>query len=402
MFISIVAYILCSMEKQLFYTTFSPEVRETLASVRSLVQGVMRDVSIKPDEGIRILKGGLESRLGDIGKLREALLDDMRINDGILQKLGQMLASRYIRGHQVRTYEVSSECPVCEESDLHDNHHDNRQEVPVEYYVNELDLRRGEVMDMLLRHGFKPDCPQCGSSLDITSAGNLIYPASNPTSNDIPSTLEFIKTRVKSAGRYCHKLIDLIFYDETDPRWEKRSITDKYAFSLVLNAGPETDEPTFRDSFIEQMGHRLPEDCSEREFRNFFRYRLDMELPVRCDFDDLVCYAMLKRLKTDYPECIGLVQDGIKEPKERKNSEGRIELYKMLQFDFNIHGKRFECQIKSKDMHRRELDRDSATCHFTYRKVEEYLRRDMYMQMPEAGEVYNFLFRLFHKEAFRA
>lgn len=382
------------MEKQLLYTTFGPELRETLSSIRSLVQGTLRDDSLSSDERVVLLKGGLESRIKDIDDLKKAIINDMRINDGILQKLGEMLASRYIRGHHVRTYEVTSECPSCAESDSHERHCEQRQEIPVKYYVNELDLRRGDVMDMLLRNGFKPNCPICGTELDITSASNCIHPAKE-------EVLSVLKTRVKSAGRYCHKLVDLIFYDETDPRWEKRSITDKYAFSLVLNIGSETDERSFRRMFRDQIRQSIPKDCSDREFRNFFRYRMQMELPRMCDFEDLACYSMLRKLKTDYPQCPERAQDNLKEPKERKGAQGRIELYKMLQFNFNMHGKKFECQIKTADTHRRELDRDSATCHFTYRTIEKYLRQDMYMKIPEAGAVYNFLYRLFRKEAFR-
>ncbi|MBU2561402.1 MAG: hypothetical protein KKD17_03825 [Nanoarchaeota archaeon] len=415
------------MEEQLIYTTFNPIVRELLADIRQVVQareayfrqlreleqlspgdyagnkdagrpslddicseitgnlGISLDRTPETIDTVRQalthdLRNNLEVHIIDIDEIRAAIVEDLRISDTVLETLGEALLSRYAKDPVQRKYEVITKCTKegcpgqtkhIQSITVHPIGTENRAGYAHEIPFKEAWLKRMPLEGLDPKY-YTQDCPQCGSPLDATAAMNGAYPEKG-------GAVYAIVTRVKSAGRYVDKLVDLLFYDENDPNMRKRSITDKYAFTIVLG---------------------YPNGMSEKEFRRVFRSQFDMVLEPNGDVGDLACYAVLERLKRQFNKprvsnAIMHLQDDISHPQRRVGKYGRIEYYKRLQFNLDYHNKRFEGQIKTRDIWLKERDRTSALSHWTWEETEKQLREAMYMRMPEALVVRNMLKRIF-------
>ncbi|MBN1544826.1 hypothetical protein JW898_05195 [Candidatus Woesearchaeota archaeon] len=367
------------MEEQLIQTSFDPRIPALLGAIKNVAR---RDKDSYHNANAYLarleqdLEGLIRDEFEDVAAIRQRIVDDLLLNDYILEDLGTTLARRLIHGkgrqtgNWVRQYNVITKCPACANSNRDRIRESSKgvQAVPVDSYVREAHLQDGTSLHYLCEAGFVPVCAQkkCGTLLEITNASNLIIPKEQ-------QIVHFIAHRVKSAGRYCQKLVDLIFYDKDDPSMRKRSILDRYAFALVLNT---------------------PNGISEKKYRRMFKEHYGTALPFNMPIEDAVCYAMLQILAREFETDSSRLQNNIARPKMRER-EGRIESYKMLQFPLNYHGKVFEGQIKTLDTFMREQDRKSAIGHVNYVEVEEGLRQEMFKRMPEARVVYNVLMKIF-------
>lgn len=369
------------MEDQLLQTTFDPRIPELLSVIKSITASNRRG-----RRGIESLQKELEELLrtdeDDIRGIRQRIQDDLMLYDYILEDLGTSIARRLIvgkaRGKTLwdRAYNIVTKCPKCAKSrkKKDKDNSKNRQIVPFSSYVREAHVLDGSVLDDLVAAGYNPTCStyRCGTPLEITNAANIIIPTKK-------QTVHLLAQRIKSAGRYCQKLVDVIFYDKNDPRMKKRSLLDKYAFSLVLN---------------------LPDGAGEKEYRRMFRNAYGESLPPNSkygDFDTTLCYEVFHLLNRWFEIDAGQLQDNFREPKIRERN-GKVEEYRMLQFPLRYQGRIFEGQIKSADTFYREQDRKSAIGHDNYVEVEDKLRQEMFKRIPEARVVYNLLMQIFAKE----
>jgi hypothetical protein len=365
------------MEK-LPYTTFSQHMIDLVEDIQHLV---------RESTDISELSKNLEERVGDIERVQRAIIEDLRIMDPLLERLGTTLESRYIQGDTRREYFLLTKCNPCADSeDPHrqaqskmiqtialDNPKDCARIIAEEgrepvTYIHEVDLAEGTVMDELVRRGYKPNCEVCGSQFEITNTSNRIYPVAE-------EALSAIVQGVKSAGRYSAKLVDLMFYDMNDQRMKRRSIADRFRCALIVN---------------------YPNGMKEEEFRKRFRRQFDLWLPTTGLLEDQACYAMRRLIEREgFNVAWDKMQDGIARPNRRSGPKGRVEEFKMLQFDISFYGKAFEIQIKNRGTYQREQDRKSLIYHETYAEKERQLREAMYDQMPEARMVRDLLQRLF-------
>jgi hypothetical protein len=347
------------MEKQLLYTTFSPDIREMLSELRHIVS----ENKGSPNK----LRKNLEAKFDKIDKIRFAIIEDMKVTDSILRNLRDALVSRYAASEVDQEYVMITECGTCAKSKKKRQKERSKrmQAVPVTEYIHE--SWRGSLLEEFKKRGFIANCPTCESPLEIKTALNMAYPSAE-------EIIYAITARVKSAGRYVHKLVDLIIYDKNDPRMRKRSITDRHAFKLVVNH---------------------PSTLAEKPFRRLFKRQFGIALPQNGNFEDIICYTLLDMLGKDFKPGPEKIQNNIKAPIPREAPNGRIEHYKMLQFDFMHLGIMLEGQIKTKGTFLSEHDRMSAISHMLYEQVEEGLREGMYMKMPEAQQVYYFLRKLY-------
>jgi hypothetical protein len=350
------------MEEQLQFTLFDPRLPPFLGRIRDIAR---RE---KGDRLTAALEDLVISGADELGDIRQRLIVDLRLSDYVLMDLGEALASKLIRGRTKRKYALITKCGKCSDSPRQKISESSklRQEVDVGSYLHESQMADCTALPALNTAGFKDTCGRCGTPLEITSTSNLVMPVSD-------ELLFLIAQRVKSAGRYCEKLVDLIFYDKNDSRTTKRSIIDRYAFAVVAN---------------------FPNGMNEKQFRRNFRNQFEMAIPDNGDFEDAVCYAFLDVLKGKFEVDMTRMQDNIKSPKERVKN-GRVEQYKILQFPLSYHGKRFEGQIKTRATYLREQDRKSAIGHETYVEKERQLRNNMFKDIPEARIVYNLLMKLF-------
>ncbi|MBW2964655.1 hypothetical protein KY363_04305 [Candidatus Woesearchaeota archaeon] len=368
------------MEEQLLYTTFSPLIRQVVTEVKSLVQQ-NRGSKDKLEEL-------LQQRFSDIDHINQAIIEELRVNDAVLEELGNALAGYLTGKEDDREYQIAAKCNSCAESSKKTRQRQAKRLVQVPLgslvsqpavstrdepgsfegfnYIHELDFRSGSALDFLKSRGYTPDCPVCGDSLEVITKRNVIYPADD-------RFVYAILQRVKSAGRYCEKLVDLIFYDSNNPDMSKRSITDRYAFAIIVNQPSGMRDDTFRKEFQRRYGIPVPSG----------------------NIEDASCYAVYNLLQRYFRPGPRQLDDKIKHPKKRVSQTGRPELYKMLQFNLPFKGKRFEGQIKSKDTWLREQDRKSGLYHETWEEIERELRQDLYDRMPEMRAVYDTLYSLF-------
>jgi len=293
----------------------------------------------------------LEGVHEEIERKRTSIIQDTMLHDYMLEDLTETLARKLLPGEKKYRYVVVTKCPSCTSSNDQKRHDQAKivQEIPVMKYIHEVDAIEDLNMNALDPNRFQPRCPACGDGYVITSSRNLIMPAKQ-------GSVYAITARVKSAGRYCQKLVDIIFFDKDNPRMRKRSIADRFAWTAILDTS----------------GYK-----SEAE-------------------QDALCYKMRDKLKSEnFLIDEKLMQDNIKDPIRRLSRKRRPETYKMLQFPLKYHGETFEGQIKTLDTHLREQDRKSAIWHDNYVEIEEQLRQDMFREIPEAKMVYDILMKMF-------
>ncbi|MBW2971851.1 hypothetical protein KY359_02335, partial [Candidatus Woesearchaeota archaeon] len=325
------------------------------------------------------LKANLEHRLMDVEEIGSAMIEDMTVGGGVLQVFGDNL-QKFAFDAFTRKYEVIAKCtrPGCEGQLKHILPFDADryiQEIPFKeaWYAPAEPGHPLVVPDGINPKGYGRDCSICGSPLDATSAMNIMY-----LSGEGP--VYAVILRVKSAGRYVDKLVDLLFYDPDDPDMKRRSISDKYAFTIVLNH---------------------PNGYSNSEFKRVFRERFGTSLKPKHGFGigDMACYAVYDLLAAHFgnpkkPRVVRNLQDDIKNPQPRVGPNG-IELYKRLQFNLHYDKMVFEGQIKTLDIWLNEIGRTSAMSHWTWEETERELRDKMYMRKPEALVVKDIIKRIF-------
>lgn len=368
------------MEEQLLYTTFNPVIRQAVTEIKSLVQ--------QNRGSAQRLEQTLEERFSDITHVNEAIIEELRLNDLILEELGNALAGYLTGKEDDRQYQVVAKCSSCAESPRKSRQGQAKKffqiplgsitgktaknaaetECPYEKarYIHELDFRSGAAIEFLKSRGYTPDCPVCGDTLEVITKRNVIYPSDD-------RFVHAVLLRVKSAGRYCEKLVDLIFYNPQDPLMSKRSITDRYAFAIIANQPAGMREDIFCREFEKRYGIQMPPG----------------------HIDDACCYALHRLLQRRFKPGPLQLDDKIRQPKKRISHTGRPALYKMLQFNLPLRGKMFEGQIKTKDTWLREQDRKSGISHEGWEEIEKELRQDLYSRMPEMQVVYNKLYSLF-------
>jgi hypothetical protein len=430
---------------QLTYTTFSEEVRELLDVMQQEVRvrrGYFRRLSdikdplmsqvegigdvrraILDDPEIHIsalsenldgilnaltedLKSTIGMYMGDARKVRAAIAEDLMKSDNYLKELGLALAGTCFAGPTRRKYVVITKCFECADSnkkrlredskrrqllDVKQKAEDNRQPVfdekgrAVYEYIHELDFDAAIEVGMdhpeLEQEKLILTCPTCESPMKILNKSNVIYPANE-------EVIHAIVQRVKSAGRYCQKLVDLIFYDKADPLMEERSISDRYASAVIVNYPVSLTDSAFVKSFNGQF-----EKFMSKQFDRFFKRNYGYD-PRTLLLEDRTCYKLHNAFRHKF-ELIGSLDDKIKEPKTRKSKKRRNETFKMLQFDVLFGGMRFETQIKTLGMYLRELDRKSLVSHEYYEQIEADMRENMFMRAPETKAVYDLLRQMF-------
>jgi len=360
------------MEKQLRRTMFHPGIAELVGEISSLVRMIE-----SPEE----LRTTLEEHIDDVDRIRQDIINDQTAGDGVLRTVGDTLASKLFQGRTRREYVMITKCDTCATDKRRQRAATSKTKVPVpaaDYlYEHEFNsaLQEGRVPKGLNPERFSLGCPNCGSTVNVTSTSNMIFPETD-------QPVFAIAQRVKSAGRYCEKLVDTICYDllDTDLR-TARSITDKYAFAIIMNH---------------------PNGMRDEERRRMFRRQFGLTVGDG-NFGDALCYAMRDFLTASFGGAVGRVQDSIRDPKRRVSPRGMVEEYKMLQFNFGLQGRTqddfvVEGQIKTSQTYQREQDRKSAISHEAYVEVENQLRQEMFMRVPRARVAYEILMRLFASE----
>jgi hypothetical protein len=331
-------------------------------------------------------KEGLAELLGDasyIRETREIVARDLLVPDLMLEHLGTTLAKTFIRGKINRTYVMISKCPSCADSGKKTRVRTSkrRQEKKVKKYICEADFQEGNVLDELAKAGFDLDCPACGDGLEVTNASNIIYPVK-------AQGIYAIAHRVKSPGRYCDKLVDRIFYDKKNPDMRKRSLFDKYAFNVIVNYPNDMPGNSFENRFKEQLGSALSHNCDLKRYN----------IKKTADLGDVACYALFELLRKKFRADPNVLQDNIRLPlrRTRKDGSGRVELYKMLQFDLDYRRITFEGRIMTRDTYEREMDRKSALYHENYVEIEARRRKaTLFDKKPEAKIVRDALIDIF-------
>jgi hypothetical protein len=333
------------MENELSRTMFDPRIPQILSGIKQCAR------TYTGEELKKRLDDLLLSEREDIEEIKSRIIEDTMLQDYMLEDLTGIIAGKLIRGEKRNQYIIVTKCKPCSDSGNDERVKKSKivQHIPTRKYIHEVGCFDDLMQNAIEPAGFIKNCVTCGNEYEATNSRNLIMPANK-------QEIYAIAARVKSAGRYCQKLVDVIFYSKDNPKMKKRSILDRYAFACVKDA---------------------PEGVSEEE-------------------NDKQCYGILERMRMDNLLIdMKLLQDNIRDPIRRLSQNRKPEMYKMLQFPLKYHGKMFEGQIKTKNTFLREQDRKSAIWHDNYVEIEEQLRQDMFREMPEAKIVYDTLIKMF-------
>jgi hypothetical protein len=423
------------MEKQLQRTSFSRSTLDLIERLKGYVQGAW-DTAVnsatdapeeKREQRIEQMYGaslqGLISReFGGIEKMREKIARDVMAHDRILKRLGEDLVTKLIDGPVERRYEVLTRCDRCSglENGITGDAAEKQagqsrqkpkktskkqskrapknkvrrqaapkpnkrrlnlgiesQKIPVRKYIYEADFNNGKALPLLVdpklgEQALRMHCPDCQGTLTSTSSRNLIIPLDD-------NIFYLIALRVKSAGEYCAKLVDNIFYDEDDPQMRKRDVVDRFGFLLTMNY-PGT----------------LHEKVLSREFRKRFGRGIRVDSKRDADLGDSLCYAALDALTAEFDvqRYTLELQDNIANPLE-KEMHDRQEQFKQLQFKFGYQGRLLEGKIYTKATHAKESDRKSAVGYESYRTTENKKRQAMFLERPQMRILYEVLLPMF-------
>ncbi len=401
------------MEDQIRRTIFNPRLQELISEIREIVKD-----NIQYKLGTKQLKEDLEviveTSFEDLSDMRAVVDQELRYHDFMLGDFTQALAARLISGKYNREYNIVTKCPKCTTSDnkRYRERAKSRQKISVDNYIYEADVIDGSFVPDLISRGFVPECKRGNCSdtlLEITNSANIIMP-------DQPQPVYLISSRVKTTGRYCHKLVDRIFYELGDELgWkkpedvtasnlkdgeeeiivgEKRSLVDRFAFNIIIDFPDGFTEQDFRKMYRELYCVELPRGRGVTKFKQIFKTKYGMQLPQKLSFEDMVCYSMLENVSRNFDVQFGRLDDKILKPK-RKMKKGVREEYKMLQFPLHYKGVAFEGQIKLKELYLREQNRKSLFSHYGWTEVGNGLREAFFEEMPEARVVYTVLHNVF-------
>ena len=365
------------MEKELAQTIFDTRIPKLVGRISKLA------TQNSGDE----LKSELVALLGDetyVQETREAISRDLLVHDLILQHLGTTLAKRLMGTDTERAYSMIVKCPSCADSGTKRPVQESKrvQEKMVKEYICEADFQEGSVLDDLVKSGFSFECQHCGDALKVTNTSNIIYPQKE-------GPVHSIVQRVKSAGRYCDKLVDRIYYDKNNPKMKKRSLFDRYAFTVVVNHPNKMRGNRFEAGLKKKLGMSF-KDC--HHLKRFYKVKSS------ADIGDLACYAIFEFFRREFGVDPDALQDNIRFPRRRtrKDCSGIVELYKVLQFEMCYQGVAFEARIITRDTYERQMDRKSALHHDNYSEIETRRRQEtLYDRIPEAEIVRNALLQIF-------
>jgi len=407
------------MYGQIKRTIFNPKLHILIDEIRGTVKDYMvRDEQERrKPENLANLREELEliveTSFDDIEDLRGAIEQELRFNDYALKDLTGSLADHLIRDTYNREYNLITKCPSCSTNGTRSKERaKSRQVVRVDDYVFEADVVDGSFIPDLVAKGFVDTCKRgkCQDTpLEIVNAANVVLP-------DDDHVIHLISSRVKTTGRYCHKLVDRILYEMSDELgWKdpedvqnsrlaegeeeiivgsKRSIVDRFAFSIIVDYPNGWTESEFRKRYKRVYGATLPTGRGITAMKRMFSQKYGINMPRVMTFEDLVCYNLLEQVSQKFQVYMGRLDDRIQRPKVRM-TKGVREEFKMLQFPLHFKGMAFEGQIKLRSVYEREQNRKSAFSHDNYVEIDNKLRKAFFKEVPEARVLYEVLMGVF-------